>query len=85
MNLENLKAAGIWILVRLEKAEETTKSGLVIPVTTKSRSARGVVKSVGSQVKDISPDTTVYWPEFAGIEVDSEHVVLTEQDVILHG
>ncbi|EFJ24506.1 hypothetical protein SELMODRAFT_100980, partial [Selaginella moellendorffii] len=90
---KTLKPLGDRVLVKIQKANETTPGGILLPVTSQTKPQGGEVVAVGSGKtiadKKIDPcvsigDMVVY-SKYAGTEVqfdDAEHVLLKEDDLI---
>ncbi len=82
------------IVVKLEKNEEKTRSGIVLPDTAKEKPQRGTVIATGSgklldNGKKVEPEVkkgdTVIFSKYAGteIKVDGEkYLILSENDVL---
>ena len=74
-------------------AEETTKSGIVIPGQSKEKPQQAEVIAVGpggtvdgkEVVMNVSVGQTVIYPKYAGttVEIDDEEYIIVKQDDIL--
>lgn len=82
-----VKPLGDRILVKMEKEEEKTSSGLYIPETAQEKTQVGVVVAVGDdddEIKVKSGDRVMY-DKYSGttIKIDSEdHLILSMGDVL---
>lgn len=75
----NFKPLYNYILVIPEKAEETTKSGIIIPDIAKQPPGIGIVKAVGTSIDAIKKGDRVLYYKNSGTEVtvdETEHLVL---------
>ena len=89
-----LRPLGDRIVVKTEKPEEKTKSGLVLPDTAKEKPQEGKVLSVGKgkllddgAVKplEIKPGSKVLYGKYSGTEVTvagEDYLILREEDVL---
>lgn len=81
-----LKALGKKVLVEVASPEKVTKSGIIMPATKDDRSNKGIVVSVGEEVKGINITDTVYFNKFTGAEIEHEgykYLVLKVEDIHL--
>ena len=81
-----VKPLGDRILVKMEKEEEKTSSGLYIPETAQEKTQIGVVVAVGDdeEIKVKNGDRVMY-DKYSGttIKIDSEdHLILSMGDVL---
>ncbi len=60
------------------KEEKTTKSGILIPETTKEKPLEGTVVAVGEEVTNLSEGDTVLFGKYSGsdITIDGEDFIL---------
>ena len=67
-------------------AEETTKSGIVLPGQTKEKPQQAEVVAVGPNVEDlISVGDKVIYAKFAGTEVEldgANYLVMKQEDIL---
>lgn len=74
------------ILVSPKKAEETTKSGIVLPETaSKEKPKEGTVLSVGKECKAIKKGDVVLFKQYSPTEIKidgQELYILDEEDVL---
>jgi len=89
-----LKPIGDKIVVKPEKEEEVTKSGIVLPDTAKEKPQKGKVIAVGpGKVLDngerspmeVKEGDTVVYSKYAGTEVkidDKEYLILSQRDIL---
>jgi chaperonin GroES len=89
-----LKPIGDRIVVRPKSAEETTKSGIILPDTAKERPQEGEVMAVGTgRIMDdgtvvalsVKVGDTVLFSKYGGTEVKiggEEYIILREDDVL---
>lgn len=88
-----LKPLGDRVVLKKVEAEETTKSGIVIPGQTKEKPSQATVVAVGpggvidgNQVEmHVSVGDEVIYSKYAGteVEVDSEEFIIVKQNDIL--
>ena len=89
-----LRPMGDRVVIRPSAREETTRSGIVLPDTSKEKPQRGEVIAVGSGrltdegkriEMDIKVGDTVLFAKYAGTEFkmeDEELLILSEKDVL---
>jgi chaperonin GroES len=89
-----LKPIGDRIVVRPKSAEETTKSGIILPDTAKERPQEGEVMAVGNgRIMDdgtvvaltVKVGDTVLFSKYGGTEIKlggEEYIILREDDVL---
>jgi chaperonin GroES len=90
----NIKPLGDKAVIRILKAEEKTKSGIVLPDTAKEKPHQGEVVAVGSGrtlesgervAMDVAVGDKVIFSKFAGTEVKldgEEYLILSERDIL---
>jgi chaperonin GroES len=90
----NLKPLGDRVVIKPATREETTKSGIVLPDTSKEKPQRGTVVAVGDGRKDddgeripvdVSVGDVVLFAKYAGTEFkldDEELLILAEKDIL---
>ncbi len=84
-NPMNFKPLGERVLV--ERLEEDTKtaSGIIIPDNAKEKPLMGVIKAIGSEVKEVKVDDKVVFGKYSGTEVKldgTEYLILKLEDVL---
>jgi len=89
-----LKPIGDRIVIRPKTAEETTKSGIILPDTAKERPQEGEVMAVGTgRIMDdgtvvalaVKVGDTVLFSKYGGTEIKiggEEYIILREDDVL---
>lgn len=89
-----IRVLGARLLVKEDKVEEATKSGIILTQSAQEPKCQGVVISVGegALTEDgtrvpmlVSPGDSVIYTEFSGspIEVEGQtYVILNERDVL---
>ena len=82
----NLKPLGDRLVIKQVVAEETTKSGIVIPGQTKEMPQEATVVAVGKDVKEeLKVGDTVVYSKYAGTNIkvdDEEYIIVKEEDVL---
>ena len=66
------------------KDEKTTKTGIIIPDTSKEKPLEGIVMSIGDEVENIKVGETVLYGKYSGsdITIDGEdYILLMTEDV----
>ncbi len=88
MSKVNIKPLADRVLVEPAAAEETTKSGIIIPDTAKEKPQRGQVVAVGNGKKDepltVKVGDTVLYGKYAGTELTvegSDYLIMRESDI----
>lgn len=81
----NFKPLGERVLV--ERLEEDTKtaSGIIIPDNAKEKPLEGIVKAIGSEVKDVKENDKIVFGKYSGTEVKldgKEYLILKLEDVL---
>jgi len=84
----NIKPLADRVLVEPAAAEETTKSGIIIPDTAKEKPQRGKVVAVGNGKKDepltVKVGDTVLYGKYAGTELNvggNDYLIMRESDI----
>ena len=74
------------VVLKQVVAEETTKSGIVLPGQTKEKPQQAEVVAVGPNVEDlISVGDKVIYAKFAGTEVEldgANYLVMKQEDIL---
>ena len=77
------------IVVKIMSAEQTLKSGIVIPDTAKEKPQRGIVIAAGPGKKDepvtVKEGDTVLYGKYAGTEIAIEgedFLIMRESDIL---
>ena len=81
----NFKPLGERVLV--ERLEEDTKtaSGIIIPDNAKEKPLMGVVKAIGSEVKDVKVNDKVVFGKYSGTEVkyeNEDYIIVRQSDIL---
>ena len=66
-----------FVSVKVDKIKESTDSGILLAKSDQKKETRGVVQSVGNDVKTLEPDDYVIFNDYVG------HKVLKDEDEIL--
>jgi len=80
-----IKPLGERVLVKADKAEEKTASGLFIPQTFQEKTQFALVEAVGSEVKNVSVGNKILHDKYAGtaIKIDNDdYLILEEKDIL---
>jgi len=89
----NLKPLGDRVVIKQLEAEETTKSGIVLPSQSKEKPQQAEVLAVGpggivdgKEVKmEVKPGDKVIYSKYAGTEVkvnDDELIIVRQNDIL---
>ena len=81
----NFKPLGKRILVERLEEDTKTSSGIIIPDNAKEKPLMGVVKAIGSEVKDVKVNDKVVFGKYSGTEVKlegAEYLILKLEDVL---
>ena len=80
-----VRPLGERVLVKTDKAEEKTASGLFIPQTSQEKTQFAEVVSVGCDVKAVKAGEKILHDKYAGtsIKIDNEDYLILEQKDIL--
>lgn len=80
------------VLIERVAEEEVTAGGIIKPDTAKQKGQKGKVLAVGPGKRDEKSGThnapnvktgdVVYFAKYAGTELDDDHVVLNEDDIL---
>ncbi|MCL2190479.1 MAG: co-chaperone GroES [Treponema sp.] len=75
------------VMVKLEKGEEKTAGGIIIPDTAQEKTQQGVVVEVGDdkEVIKVKAGDKVMYDKYAGTQVKidgEEHLILKMADII---
>ncbi|MDR2079625.1 MAG: co-chaperone GroES [Treponema sp.] len=83
----NVKPLADRVMVKLEKSEEKTAGGIIIPDTAQEKTQTGSVVAVGDdkEVIKVKVGDKVMYDKYAGTQVKidgTEHIVLKMADII---
>ena len=85
----NIKPLGTRVVVKVQEAENKTKSGIYIPDSAKEKPQRGEIVAVGNGTKDeameLKAGDIVLYGKYAGtkIELDGEEYLIMNQSDVL--
>lgn len=93
VNGMNIRPLGDRVVLQQKKAEEKTKSGIIIPDSAKEKPQEAVVIAIGpGKVKDgacvpvqVKEGDTVIYSKYAGTEIkygEEEYTIVSESDII---
>ena len=84
-----LKPLGDRVVIQQLEAEETTKSGIVLPGTAKEKPQQAVVVAVGPGTEEVKMEVKegdkVLFSKYAGTEVKldkDEYIVIRQNDIL---
>ncbi len=80
-----VKPLGERVLVKTDKAEEKTASGLFIPQTSQEKTQFASVVAIGSEVKSVKEGEKILHDKYAGtaLKLDNEdYLILKEEDIL---
>ncbi|MCX6087138.1 MAG: co-chaperone GroES [Caldiserica bacterium] len=92
--MAKLVPIGDHVVIKVEKVEETMKSGIVLPDSAKEKPQQGTIVAVGSGVMldngtriplEVKEGDKVFYSKYSGNEVkldDEEYVVLSQHDIL---
>ncbi|QOQ97326.1 co-chaperone GroES [Helicobacter winghamensis] len=81
----NFKPLGERVLVERLEENTTTASGIIIPDNAKEKPLEGIVKAIGSEVKEVSVNDKVVFGKYSGAEVKldgKEYLILKLEDIL---
>jgi len=90
----NYKPLADRLLLKVKKAEEKTKSGIVLPDSAKEKPQEGEVVAAGPGARDkegkripmeVSVGENVLYSKYSGTEVkidDTEYLIIKESDIL---
>lgn len=82
----NLIPLGDRLVIKQVIAEETTKSGIVLPGQTKEKPQEATVVAVGKDVKEeLKAGDIVVYSKYSGTNIkvdDEEYIIVKEEDVL---
>ena len=73
------------VVLKQVVAEETTKSGIVIPGQSKEKPQQAEVIAVGPEAGNVSVGQTVIYSKYAGTTVeldDTEYIIMKQEDIL---
>jgi chaperonin GroES len=88
---EKFRPLGDRVLVKRVEGEEKTASGLIIPDAAKEKSQIGTVVSIGTGRRDaagkaipldVKIGDVVHFGKYAGTEVDRDHLIIREDEIL---
>ncbi len=80
-----IRPLGERVLVKADKMEEKTASGLFIPQTSQEKTQFALVEAVGADVKTVKAGQKILHDKYAGtaIKLDNEdYLILKEEDIL---
>lgn len=92
--MAKLVPIGDHVVIKVEKVEETMKSGIVLPDSAKEKPQQGTIVAVGSGVMldngtriplEVKEGDKVFYSKYSGNEIkldDEEFVVLSQHDIL---
>ncbi|MCE5193531.1 MAG: co-chaperone GroES [Candidatus Cryosericum sp.] len=92
--MAKLVPIGDHVVIKVEKAAETVKSGIVLPDSAKEKPQQGTVMAVGSGTMlengtrvplEVKEGDKVVYSKYSGNEIkldDEEYVVLSQHDIL---
>jgi chaperonin GroES len=92
--MASLKPLGDRVVIKPTPKEEVTKSGIVLPDTTKEKPQEGKIIEVGPgkvddkgvrQPMEVKKDMKVLYAKYAGTEFkleDQEYLIVSEKDIL---
>ena len=81
----NFKPLGERVLVERLEENTTTASGIIIPDNAKEKPLEGIVKAIGSEVKEVQVGNKVVFGKYSGTEVKldgKEYLILKLEDIL---
>ena len=93
-NKTNFKPLGDRVIVQPEQAEQTTKSGIVLPDTAQEKPQTGIVVSVGpgrvteegkTLPVNVKEKDVVIYAKYGGTEIKvdgNEYLIVSEKDIL---
>ncbi|OGW27027.1 MAG: co-chaperone GroES [Nitrospirae bacterium GWC2_42_7] len=73
------------VFVKYTEEADKTAGGLYIPDSAKEKPQKGVVASVGSEVKEIKVGNTILFDKYSGSKVNldnNEYLIIKEEDIL---
>lgn len=92
--MAKLVPIGDHVVIKVEKVEETMKSGIVLPDSAKEKPQQGTIVAVGSGVMldngtriplEVKEGDKVFYSKYSGNEIkldEEEFVVLSQHDIL---
>lgn len=88
MSKVNIKPLADRVLIEPAEADETTKSGIIIPDTAKEKPQKGSVVAVGTGKKDepltVKVGDKILYGKYAGTEINidgQDYLIMRESDI----
>lgn len=85
----NIKPLADRVVIKPAEAEQTTKSGIIIPDTAKEKPQRGIVLAVGPGKKDepttVKVGDAVLYGKYSGTEISidgGDYLIMRESDIL---
>lgn len=89
----NLKPLGDRVVLKIKESDEKTKSGIVLPDTSKEKPMQATVIAVGTGEivdgkkvpLDVKVGDTVVYSKFSGTEIkidDNEYLIVRQNDIL---
>lgn len=81
----NIQPLGDRVVLQQVAAEETTKSGIILPESAKEKPAEGKVMAIGKDVSEVQKGDTVLYGQYGPTEIKidgEEYMVVKEEDIL---
>ncbi len=81
----NIQPLADRVILQQLAAEETTKSGIILPDSAKEKPAEGKVVAVGKDVSEVQTGDTVLYGQYGPTEIKvngEEYMVVKEEDIL---
>lgn len=79
--IHDIKPRGSRVIIKVCKKEEKTMGGLYLPTDSEKYFLKGSILAVSSECSDLCVGTTVYFYPESGREIDSEILLIKEEDI----
>ena len=73
------------VVLKQVVAEETTKSGIVIPGQSKEKPQQAKIIAAGPEAENVSVGQTVIYSKYAGTTVeldDADYIIVKQEDIL---
>ena len=73
------------VFVKYSEEAEKTAGGIYIPESAKEKPQKGVIESVGSEVKEIKVGDIILFDKYSGSKINidnNEYLIIKEEDIL---
>ena len=70
------------VLIKRDEKKEISDGGIILPGQKHKEQMLGVIAAVGKDVTDFSEEDKVIFPDFTGVLVGKNYVIMEDKDIV---